>query len=90
MLMPALSVTAIGLVVGLVLAVLGKRRLWRTLLICTLGAWAGFAIGAVPGVVIDVVLRDGIFVAIIGHLAALVAAGLAPVVTERVRKRATS
>jgi hypothetical protein len=34
------------------------------------GAWIGFIAGALVGVIIDVILQTGTYVAIIGHVAA--------------------
>ena len=86
MLMPLASVTLIGLLGALV--VVGSHRwspgaaLGRGLL----GAWVGFVVGAIVGVTIDVVSHDGAWVAILGHLAAVMgtASMLRP---ERARAR---
>jgi hypothetical protein len=72
MLMPLASVTLIGLLGAVV--VLGSCRwspgvaLGRGLL----GAWAGFVVGAIVGVTIDIVSHNGAYVAIVGHLGAAV------------------
>lgn len=73
MLFPTLSVTSIGLVVGGVVAA-GLGHPVRPLAIGILGAWIGFAAGAIVGVGIDVVLGSGIWVAIIGHAGAVTGA----------------
>lgn len=74
MLLPTLSVTAIGLVVGLVGAI-GLRRLSLGCVGWSLaGAWAGFLAGGVPGVLVDVVLGTGVWLAVIGHGGAVVGA----------------
>jgi hypothetical protein len=76
MLMPALSVTAIAVVVGLVVG--GVRgQLLSTLVWSVGGAWVGFLAGALVGVAIDVAVRAGQGVLIIGHLAAAAGAVLA-------------
>ena len=72
MLMPLASVTLIGLLGAVV--VVGSHRwspgvaLGRGLL----GAWAGFVVGAIVGVAVDVVSHSGVYVAIFGHLAAVI------------------
>jgi hypothetical protein len=71
--MPFLSVTAIGLGVGLVAGLVGSEpgvRLARSVV----GAWVGFGAGALVGVVLDVVGRTGTGVALWGHAGALVGA----------------
>ena len=70
MLMPALSVTLIGLVVGVVAGLAGGRpgkAIGRGLI----GAWIGFALGAVAGLVVDLAVQTGYGVAIAGHISAL-------------------
>lgn len=69
MLMPTLSVTAIGVAVGL-LVVAFRGRPGRVVLWTVLGAWVGFLLGGVLGGVIDVAARSGEGVPILGHLAA--------------------
>lgn len=72
MLMPTLSVTAIGVliaVVGIFLARPPKRALLHGLI----GAWLGFLAGAALGVAIDVVLGEGVYLALFGHVAAAIA-----------------
>ncbi|MFC7406039.1 hypothetical protein [Georgenia alba] len=85
MLMPTLSVTAIGLVVAAVWMIRG-RPATATLLKGLVGAWLGFLAGALVGVVFDVVLLDGIYVALFGHAFAVVGAVLVvirrPAVTD--------
>lgn len=80
MVMPALSVTAIGIVVAVV-AMFGKKPPMATLLRAFVGAWLGFLVGAVPGVVADVISGSGIYVAVVGHIGA--AAGALVAVTGR-------
>lgn len=73
MLFPALSVTSIGLVVGgIVASELGHPV--RPLAIGIFGAWFGFVAGAIVGIGIDVAIGSGIWVAIAGHLAAVLGA----------------
>jgi hypothetical protein len=49
----------------------------RSLLLGVVGAWVGFVVGAIIGVAIDVVVRSGIYLAIVGHLMAVVGAVVA-------------
>ena len=70
---PTLSVTAIGLTIGgLGLAL--TRDGWAPLLAGVAGAWVGFGLGAVIGVVFDVVVGTGTGVALAGHALAIVGA----------------
>src|SRR5690554_4169996 len=78
MLMPTVSVTVIGLTVGVVgLLLFNRGRAWRDLLRGLVGAWLGFLGGALAGIIMDVMLSTGVFVALVGHglavLGALVA-----------------
>lgn len=41
-----------------------------------LGAWLGFLVGAIPGLLIDVVTNGGGYVALLGHAGALAGAYL--------------
>lgn len=69
--MPALSVTVIGLLGALVVAV-GRRRLsGGAALRGLVGAWLGFGVGALVGVTIDVVTAGGAFVPVLGHTGAV-------------------
>jgi uncharacterized membrane protein YeaQ/YmgE (transglycosylase-associated protein family) len=70
MLMPAASVTLIGLVAGLIGYLITRNRLVPAFGLGVVGAWVGFAAGALIGVIVDVVLGEGMFVAIIGHAVA--------------------
>lgn len=89
MLMPTVSVTVIGLTVGVVgLLLFNRGRAWRDLLRGLVGAWLGFLGGALAGIIMDVMLGTGVFVALVGHglavLGALVAvAGLGQTMGER-------
>lgn len=72
MLMPLASVTLLG-VLGAVV-VIGSRR-WSPRVAVgrgLLGAWAGFVVGAIVGVAIDIASHDGVYVAVVGHLGAAV------------------
>ncbi|MDI3423181.1 hypothetical protein [Streptomyces luteolus] len=70
MLMPTLSVTLIGLLVAVVLTWGGWPGA-RPLLGALVGAWAGFALGALAGLAVDVISGQGFFLALAGHAAAL-------------------
>jgi hypothetical protein len=70
MLMPAVSVTLIGLVAGLVGYLTARYRPGPAWGLGVVGAWIGFLTGALIGVSIDVVLGEGMFVAIVGHAVA--------------------
>lgn len=70
MLMPALSVTVIGIAIA-VLAIMRGKGATGALLSGVLGAWLGFIVGAIPGLVLDVVLGDGRFLALLGHIGAV-------------------
>lgn len=74
MVMPALSVTMIGLVGAAVGALSGRWPLGSALGRGIVGAWVGFGVGAVIGIVIDVAFGEGVFVAIVGHGAAIIGA----------------
>jgi hypothetical protein len=70
---PTLSVTAIGLVFGGIgLALSGDG--WAPLLAGVFGAWVGFALGAVIGVIFDIVVGTGTGVALSSHALAFVGA----------------
>jgi hypothetical protein len=71
MLLPTLSVTVIGLIAGLLAVVAGGGGRVRALLLGVVGAWAGFVMGAIIGIGIDVVVQSGIYVGIVGHLIAM-------------------
>lgn len=71
-LFPTVSVTLIGLTAGLISLLLCRGRVWQELVRGLAGAWAGFLGGALAGVIMDIMLGTGVFVALIGHgLAAL-------------------
>jgi ribose/xylose/arabinose/galactoside ABC-type transport system permease subunit len=76
MLMPALSVTAIG-VIAAVVAITRHRPPVAALVHALVGAWLGFLAGAVAGVLLDIALQTGIFVPILGHAVAAAGAILA-------------
>lgn len=73
---PTLSVTLIGLLVGAAVTLV-TRSSWRTLLVGLAGAWFGFGIGALLGLAADVILGTGVWVALAGHVLALVGASIA-------------
>lgn len=53
-----------------------------------IGAWIGFAFGAIAGLAVDVAIQTGSGVAIAGHVAALVGAIVALRVADPVPRRA--
>lgn len=74
---PTLSVTLIGLLVAAAVMVVTRSSDWAIVLVGLLGAWFGFGVGALLGVLVDVVFSTGIFVALAGHVLALVGAAIA-------------
>ncbi|MDQ8703388.1 hypothetical protein RCO28_12945 [Streptomyces sp. LHD-70] len=77
MLMPTLSVTLMALVVAVAVALTwGRWPSGRHLLGALVGAWAGFALGALAGLVLDVTTGNGFFLAVVGHAAAIPGAAL--------------
>lgn len=68
--MPTVSVTLIALIVAVALA-RGRAPSGRQLLGALVGAWAGFALGALAGLVVDVATGNGFFLAAVGHAAAI-------------------
>jgi hypothetical protein len=76
MLMPGLSVTLIGL--GIAAVAIARRKPVLPALLCGLiGAWVGFAGLALIGLVIDIILFDGAYVTILGHIGAVIGAAIA-------------
>ena len=71
MLLPAVSVTFIGVIAGLIFVILRRKRLRFTLPRGIFGAWIGFIMGTILGVIIDVIAQTGIFLGIMGHLMAV-------------------
>ncbi len=76
MLMPTLSVTLIGLIVVALVVLTARAPLGRTLLFGLVGAWAGFAAGALGGLLVDVVTASGFHLALVGHAVAVLGAVL--------------
>lgn len=76
MLMPGLSVTLIGLAIAAIAIALRKPAV-PALLWGLIGAWAGFVALGLVGLVVDVVLFDGVYVAILGHIGAAIGAAIA-------------
>lgn len=76
MLMPALSVTVIGIVIAVVGIIRGKPAT-AMLLRGLVGAWLGFVPGVIPGVMLDVILTNGVYVALLGHIGALAGGAVA-------------
>jgi hypothetical protein len=70
MVFPVLSVTALGLVVGLVLGA-ARHDVLRGAVRSVVAAWLGFAVLGLVGLAIDVVLGTGTWLAWLGHLGAL-------------------
>lgn len=78
MLMPTLSVTAIGVLVAVAAMTIRRSSPGHAFLLGVVGAWIGFALGAVAGMLVDVVAGTGWVLALSGHVAACaVAVGLA-------------
>jgi hypothetical protein len=73
---PTLSVTLIGLLLGVGVMLVTKSD-WTTALVGLIGAWVGFSIGALVGVVLDIIFATGLWVALVGHVLAVVGAALA-------------
>jgi hypothetical protein len=70
--MPVASVTLIGLF-GAVVALASRGWSSRAALGRGLvGAWVGFVVGGTVGLMVDVVSHSGQYVAILGHLGAIV------------------
>lgn len=76
MLMPGVSVTAIGLAIAAIAIARGGPTL-PALLRGLIGAWVGFAGLALIGLAIDVILFDGAYVAVLGHIGAAISAAIA-------------
>ncbi|WP_139347655.1 hypothetical protein [Nocardia donostiensis] len=74
MLMPIVSVTVLGFVGAVVVVSLRRTPVGRSLLLGIVGAWLGFAAGAIAGALVDVVLGTGWVLALAGHAAAFAAA----------------
>lgn len=90
MLLPILSVTVIGLIIGVGVGVAGLRgsRGWPAIARGLIGGWAGFLAGALVGVAVDVVFHTGVWVAVAGHAGAVAGAFLA--VTRFLRQSAST
>lgn len=71
MLLPTVSVTVTGLIAGMIFVVVSRIQPLRTLLAGVAGAWIGFSIGAVSGVIVDVIAQTGVYLVIVGHLLAI-------------------
>jgi hypothetical protein len=75
MLMPALSVTAIGLLVTVVLIAAqwlpSARAALGAVAGAVAGAWAGYILGALAGAALDAATGNGYFLALLGHAAAI-------------------
>lgn len=71
MVFPILSVTLIGLIGAAACTAMRTQTPSSAFMRGLIGAWGGFAAGALLGVLIDVVAQTGIWVGVIGHLAAV-------------------
>ena len=86
MLVPGLSVTAIGIPApGLVSMRRDELSLRTGLPRAVVGAWAGFVVGAVVGVTVDVIAGTGVWVPIVGHAVAACAGALAATAPRGIR-----
>lgn len=76
MLLPLVSVTLIGFVAGLLVrpSPPARRGVGRSLVAGCVGAWAGFAVFGLVGVVVDVLAGTGSYVALLGHAGAVIGA----------------
>ncbi|MDY7102695.1 MAG: hypothetical protein S0880_16055 [Actinomycetota bacterium] len=72
MIVPLLSVTLIGVVVAMRQS--GSRSLRAGTGQVVIGAWAGFLLGAVATIVVDVFTGIGPWVTLVGHLGAYLGA----------------
>lgn len=72
MLIPLVSVSLIGLVIGLL--GLTRRAPAAVLVRCLLMAWTGYAIGAVLGVMVEALVIGGFWIGLVGHVGAGIAA----------------
>lgn len=86
MFVPTVSVSLIGLLVGLAFWV-ASGRMVGSVVAGVVGAWAGFLVGGTFGVVLDVLQRDGSQVVVLGHLGAAVAAIVIAVWERRLADR---
>jgi hypothetical protein len=73
MVMPLLSVTVIGVIVGMV-AGAATGKIGRRPIEGVVAAWLGFLAGAVLGILLDILAGTGWIVAWFGHAAALAGA----------------
>ncbi|HSJ83226.1 MAG TPA: hypothetical protein VLA91_05345 [Acidimicrobiia bacterium] len=73
MVMPLLSVTAIGVIVGMV-AGAATGKIGRRSIEGVVAAWLGFLAGAILGILFDILAGTGSMVAWLGHAAALAGA----------------
>ncbi|NNH73432.1 hypothetical protein HLB23_26855 [Nocardia uniformis] len=75
MLVPGVTVTVIGLVVGIMSGVvLQHGPLLRSMIGGVVGAWAGFAAGALIGWLVDSILPAGSYGTMFGHALAVLGA----------------
>lgn len=77
MVMPALTVTAIGVLAVLATAFVAREHpSARGVVYALAGAWAGFVVGGLAGLVADVITGGGTSLAIMGHSVAVVGAAI--------------
>jgi hypothetical protein len=70
MIMPLLSVSLIGAVAALLAVALARYPGATAVARGLTGAWLGFLAGALVGGTLDVLTRNGGFIALVGHLGA--------------------
>jgi hypothetical protein len=87
MVLPLASVTLIGLIATVLAVGLARRQLPAALVRGLLGSWAGFIGGALLGVTIDVAASTGVWVGVLGHVAAVAGAVVAETRTWRQAQR---
>lgn len=75
MLVPGLTITVIGLIVGVIAGpVMQHGPVVRSVINGLVGAWAGFAAGALIGWLVDSVLPAGYYGLMFGHALAVLGA----------------
>ncbi|QRY61312.1 hypothetical protein JVX90_12860 [Gordonia sp. PDNC005] len=77
MLLPTITVTAIGLLFAAVAAAVHRRAAAWVVLLGVVGAWIGYLIGAGTGRVLDAAADSDRMLDVFGHLGAIVVAAWA-------------